>query len=46
MLRLFFEKLNKINRKKNVRFNRIITVYIIKDFYMDNIIINNNNLYK
>ena len=46
MLRLFFEKLNKINKKKNVRFNRIITVYIIKDFYMDNIIINNNNLYK
>ena len=42
MLRIFFEKLSSVQNKKKVRFNRIITVYIIKDFPMNNIICKNN----
>ena len=46
MLRVFFEKLKSIKKKKSVRFNRIITVYIIKDFPINNIVFKNNNLYE
>lgn len=35
MLKIFFEKLNSIEKKKKVRFNRIIKIYIIQseNFY-------------
>ena len=46
MLRIFFEKLKSVEKKKSVRFNRIITIYIIKDFPINNINLKNNYLYE